>query len=495
MQADRTRARTVKVRRSLVCSINLISFPVGQDSGARYCLALHFMDFELRQEILVPGEEFVGHLLDLSQREHGGCQWVVADGAVDHGRIASDGSGDGHLFDAARELGQQGTLGRQRTDVDRMEASLVHINRDLDTGAFGQVCYESCIWNIAVEFEGLTAFKGIDDIGGVLLAALDVRQGQRGRQAFPDDVLPGLLGVLVFLQDVGVFAGVPAGAMRAVFFDQVGALAEPPVVLRVVPARLGHVVAERQVHLVADDLLVVDLRAFGDGLVDERIGVLAVPLVFDVPGLVVDASAGVMDLVRCRPDPLRQHHGRALDRVAETRDRDVGLPLECAAQHGHRVGVVEQDGVRAVFLHVVHDVQHGQQGAQEAEDTARAARVADIDVHAEFLGDLDIVTPDLGAAGQDGGQDHVGARERLSPVEGGGDGCRALAGLDEPGHRLPDEFQPIGVDVHQGNVGVLEQGEGQDVAHEFGGEAEAAGADEGDFGHGWVLSFGFFSHR
>ena len=38
MQADRTRARTVKVRRRLVRSINLISFPVGQDNILPYTL-------------------------------------------------------------------------------------------------------------------------------------------------------------------------------------------------------------------------------------------------------------------------------------------------------------------------------------------------------------------------------------------------------------------------------------------------------------------------
>ncbi len=63
------------------------------------------------------------------------------------------------------------------------------------------------------------------------------------------------------LDDVGVLAGVPAGAVRAILLDQVGAFAEPPVVLGVVPARFGHVVIEVKEHLVADDLLVVDFRA------------------------------------------------------------------------------------------------------------------------------------------------------------------------------------------------------------------------------------------
>ncbi len=50
---------------------------------------LYCMMFELRQVILVLGEEFVGHVTDLSQRKHSRCERVVADGAVDGGGIAS----------------------------------------------------------------------------------------------------------------------------------------------------------------------------------------------------------------------------------------------------------------------------------------------------------------------------------------------------------------------------------------------------------------------
>ena len=81
--------------------------------------------------------------------------------------------------------------------------------------------------------------------------------------------------MLVLLEDVGVLARIPARAVHAVFLDQVGALAEPPVVFRVVAAGFGDVLAQRKKHLVADDLLVVDLGALGDGAMDQRIGILS----------------------------------------------------------------------------------------------------------------------------------------------------------------------------------------------------------------------------
>ena len=133
---------------------------------------LHLVSLELRQVILMLGEKFVGHLADLSQGQDGGRQRVMADGAIDHGRVTCDSGSDGHLFDATGKLGQQGALGRQRTDMQRVEASLIHIDRDFDTGAFGQVGDEMRIADIAVELERLTALQGVDNMGGIFLTPL-----------------------------------------------------------------------------------------------------------------------------------------------------------------------------------------------------------------------------------------------------------------------------------------------------------------------------------
>jgi hypothetical protein len=138
-----------------------------------------------------------------------------------------------------------------------------------------------------------------------------------------------------------------------------------------------------------------------------------------------------------------------------------------------------------------HDVHHRRQSAQEAEDAARSARVADVDIHAVFLGDLDVVPPDLGAARKDGGQHHIRAFERFNPVEGGGHFGGILPGLNKFQHGLVGKVEPFGVDIHQGNMGIFQQRKGQDVAHKSGGEAEASGADEGDLGHEESPGMGF----
>ena len=101
------------------------------------------------------GEEFVGHLADFLQGKDRRGQRVVADGVVDHGRVAGQGGGDRHLLDAARELGQQGAFRGQRADVDGMEARLVDVDRHLHAGTLRQVGDELRVGDVAVELERL----------------------------------------------------------------------------------------------------------------------------------------------------------------------------------------------------------------------------------------------------------------------------------------------------------------------------------------------------
>ncbi len=87
------------------------------------------------------GEELVCHLPDLGQGQNRGRQRVMANGTINHDRIAGNGGCDGHLLDTARELGQKRTLGRQYAHVDGVKTILVHIYRDLHTCAVRQIGY------------------------------------------------------------------------------------------------------------------------------------------------------------------------------------------------------------------------------------------------------------------------------------------------------------------------------------------------------------------
>ena len=60
---------------------------------------------------------------------------------------------------------------------------------------------------------------------------------------------------------------------------------------------------------------------------------------------------------------------------------------------------------------------------------------------------------------------------------------RVAAGGDEFLHVLPGPRQALGIDVHERDGGVLQQGKRKDVAHQLVREFEAAGSDKCDFGH------------
>ncbi len=249
------------------------------------------------------------------------------------------------------------------------------------------------------------------------------------------------------------------------------------------PLDLGDVLAQCQIHLVADDLFVVDFGPLGDGLVDQRIGILAVPLVFEIPGLMVDARAQVIDLVEGRADPFGQHHGGALHGMAKAGDRDEGLPLQGGAQHGHRVGVIEQDGVRAVLFHVADDVQHGIDGAQEAEDAA-GPRVSPTLMSTPYFLGISMscrqtsVLPARMVVSTTSAPLSASARSSVASTLAGW--LPAAINFSTP--FFAHSSRSASMSIKRDGC-ILQQRKSQDVAHKLAGKAQAACADKCDLRH------------
>lgn len=299
-----------------------------------------------------------------------------------------------------------------------MDAVFIHQHRDFHAGAQRQVGDEIRVRHVAIEFVHFSAHQSVDDVRRVFASTIQ-HDGRLGSEPLFCFFLPRIFAAAIFLQNVGILARIPACARNAILFDQVGTLAEPPVVFRVVSARLGDIFSEREIHFVADNLHVVNFFARGNGFMDLRIRVHAVDFEIEIPRLMVDARAGVGDLIQSRAYPPAEHLRRPLHRVTESRRRDKTLALDRAAQHRHRIGVVEQGRLRAVFFHVAHNIHHRVDGAQETKNPRRSARVAHIGIHAVLLGDFDIVPPDLRAASQDGCQHYIRALQRLNSVQCG----------------------------------------------------------------------------
>src|SRR5688572_21730017 len=248
----------------------------------------NLMRFELWQIILMLREEFIGHLANFCERQDRRCERVVADGAINHHRVAFDGTSNCHLFDATGELREQCTFSGERANIDWVETSLVHNDGNFYTRALRKIGDEIRVANVAIELEHLAASEGVNDVRSVLMFALQVFGRERLSKPLFDLILPRGFIVLIFFENVRVLTRVPACAMCAIFFEKVGALAEPRIVFRVVSARFSNIFSKREIHFIADWFVVINFWSLGDGFMNQRIRVHAIPLVLEIPRLMID---------------------------------------------------------------------------------------------------------------------------------------------------------------------------------------------------------------
>jgi hypothetical protein len=200
---------------------------------------------------------------------------------------------------------------------------------------------------------------------------------------------------------------------------------------------------------------------------------------------VVDPGGAVVDLVERHAEQRAEVVHGPEDGVAEPDDVEVrGDRGQVGDVHRHRVGVVEQPGVRADRAHVRRDALQHRKRAQRPEDPADADGVADGLPQPVPGGHLEVPDGRGVHAHLDGVDDVVGAVQRGPPVEAGGDlrgGAELLGGT--AGDRL-GRLQPLRVDVVQGERRLFELIEGQEVGEELPGEDHTAGTEERDHSHG-----------
>ena len=203
----------------------------------------------------------------------------------------------------------------------------------------------------------------------------------------------------------------------------------------------------------------------------------------------VYARTGVGHILGLSADPFSQHLRRSLNAVAQAGHFHPGVGLHGLAKHAHGVGVVQEYRFWAVFFDVAADVQHQRNIAQGPENAGHAAGVAHIDVHTVFLGNFNVVAPDVDVAVEHGADHAVRAFQRLRPVHGGGYRRLIAEGGVDFVHACGDFFQPQGIDVHQSNVAILKGRKGKQIPNQIAGKDVAARADESEFFHENIAPF------
>ena len=145
-----------------------------------------------------------------------------------------------------------------------------------------------------------------------------------------------------------------------------------------------------------------------------------------------------------------------------------------------------------MLLHGLDDVEDGGDAAQRVRDAARAHRLLADD--AVRQGDLLVERPPAGAAHADGGEDEVGALERLPQIGGADERRRLLCRLSQLVEHRSDGLK-------SGRVGVVEAQFGHppgclvcDECLEHEGDAESSAAQDGEL-HTVLISVWWVAHR
>jgi len=115
-----------------------------------------------------------------------------------------------------------------------------------------------------------------------------------------------------------------------------------------------------------------------DDLGQPRVKGLAVLLEAQHEGLMVEPRGEEADPLRVGADEPGQEGLGIADRMAQAEHpAEPGALVRGPGEHGHRVAVAEQVGIRAHLEHVPRQVEHDGYGPQAAEDAADAEGVPD----------------------------------------------------------------------------------------------------------------------
>ena len=235
-------------------------------------------------------------------------------------------------------------------------------------------------------------------------------------------------------------------------------------------------------HLVSDLLLVCDIRSLY-GFEESRIHILSVMGQVKVKRLMVDADTGVFKLLRCEPHPSCEHRCCSLNAVAETCHADIRLCLKIAAEHRHRIGVVEHDSIRAQLLDISDYLEHQRRCSEETENARWSSCISYADVHAVLLRDLDVVSPYIHTALQYCYKHSVRSRQSFRSV------CISCHDRIVPtcgNDSLSGLFcilKALLIDVHESYLAVIKCRECHDVPYEVAGEYKRACSYKHYFSH------------
>src|SRR5690242_13256373 len=430
----------------------------------------------LRHERPVGLDQVVAHRYDLPRRQRGRRVRVDQRGLVDQAAPLFQHRAHGEFHHVEKGPVQGEALRGEGPDPRGLDTVLVDQGRHLHAGVAGKPVDQPAVPHVRVDLTGGAGLERVDDLGSQLGGGLDLQ------------LLAGVQGRLRLLPvlEVPLAAAHVLVDLAPELLDLVVEVEEPGDVLARVLAGLSGEVAEAPEDLHAHPPA-QPLRIGLVHLPEPRVQVLAVATVAEPQheALMIEASGAEGDVRLGHANGGGQEGMGVPHRVAHADHvRERGALVDGPRHHGHRVGVVQQQGVRRQFVEVVADTHRDGDGAEPAEDAADPDRVADRLADPVLLRDLEVhegmpVPPDLDLVDDVVRAVHGGPafRAGLHPVPG------ARPPHDRRGGALGVR-EALRVDVVQDDGDLPGQlRERAQVGDYVAGELHAASADDCDSGH------------
>jgi hypothetical protein len=203
---------------------------------------------------------------------------------------------------------------------------------------------------------------------------------------------------------------------------------------------------------------------------------------------VIHSGRAVMGFFDRHADKLAKVVHSPVDAVAEAHGLHLGCDDGCPPDvHGHRVRVVEQQGIRAVATDVGGEVAENRKGAQGAEDSANPRGIADGLDEAVACWDLEVDAGGRDAADLDRVDHEVGALESRPSIQCRGDRRSGAQSLIDLSCRALRDGEPLRVHIMKHYRNVVEFDEAEQIGHELAGEHHAARPDESNRCHTAII--------
>ena len=375
-------------------------------------------------------------------------------------------------------------LNGQASDVGRLNTKLIYKAGNFYASICGQVVDKSAVEHVTADLVCVVGNDRFHDPGCVFVCSL----------------VGYVVGEILLLVAVPARDLIDAAAgilvkRNSVTLDELGVLFldEEVVVLRIVLARLGAVVAKAADIFKSDKILEVlggileDLASAAADLGVEVVAVCILKLkkerhVVDARDLFADGA------LRLKSDFLEKSVRADLNAVAKTYGLDGSVSLHKAGEDRHGVGVVEEESLGADLSHILCEIVENGDGAESAENAADAEGVGDGLTESVLLRDLEVddgarvVTADLDGVNYEGSiAESILA---FSNAEVLLDSSAVFVDiLVEGADHYVGLFKSFGVDIVKSDFGIPKGGSHHNVAEHVLGKNSTARAHKCDLDH------------